>query len=89
MSASGMAKSSNLPYHAPFRYSRPGEDVKAVLGAQIGNPRVTPVEKAKAAKQSTVAKKGKSAAGGKASKPKASKPAGTSKSKTKKPTGKR
>ena len=98
MSANGMAKSSKLSYHPPFRYKRPGEDLQAVFGAQTGNPRIVTVEKAKAGKQSTVAKKGVSAAVGKsrkASKPKASKPGASNrvgsnkaKAKTKKPAGK-
>jgi hypothetical protein len=99
MSANGMSKSSKLSYHPPFRYKRPGEDLQAVFGAQTGNPRVVTVEKAKAEKQSTMAKKRPSAAAGKsskASKPKASKPAASkravskkAKAKTKKPSGKR
>jgi hypothetical protein len=99
MSPNRMAKSSKLSYDPPFRYKRPGEDLQAVFGAQTGNPRVVTVEKAKAGKQSTVAKKGPSAAAGKsskASKPKASKPAaskgagsGKAKAKVKKPAGKR
>ena len=99
MSANGMAKSSKLSYHPPFRYKRPGEDLQAVFGAQTGNPRIVTVEKAELVKQSTKAKKGPSAAAGKSSKgikPKASKPAvsklagsNRAKAKTKKPARKR
>jgi hypothetical protein len=72
-----MPRSSKLPYDPPFRYTRPGEDLQAMFGAQIGNPRVVTVENAKAGKRPTVKKKRPSAPvgkSGKAGKPKASKP---------------
>ena len=92
-----MAKSSNLSYHPPFRYQRPGEDLEAVFGAKVGNPRLVPAASAKTKKPATVKKKGQSGAGGKSSnagtsklsKVAASKLAASKKAKAKKPAGKR
>jgi hypothetical protein len=92
-----MAKSSNLSYHPPFRYQRPGEDLEAVFGAKVGNPRLVPAADPKTKKPATVKKKGQSGKGGKPSnagksklsKLVPSKPAASKKAKTKKPAGKR
>jgi hypothetical protein len=92
-----MAKSSNLSYHPPFRYQRPGEDLEAVFGAKVGNPRLVPAASAKTKKPATAKKKGQSGTGGKSrnagksklSKPASSKPAVSKKAKAKKPAGKR
>jgi len=72
-----MSQSSRLPYDPPFRYTPPARDLQAMFGAQIGNPRLVPVEKAKPGKRSTPGKKRASAPAvklGKAGKPKASAP---------------
>jgi len=77
MATSGMSQSSRLPYDPPFRYTPPARDLQAMFGAQIGNPRLVPVEKAKPGKRSTPGKKRASAPAvklGKAGKPKASAP---------------
>jgi hypothetical protein len=45
-----MSKSSALPYHTPFRYSRPAADLQAAFGAQTGNPPIVTVKKEPAGK---------------------------------------
>ena len=63
-----MAQSPKLPYDPPFRYTRPANDLRAVFGAQIGNPRITRVEAPTTAKQSSLRKSGPSAPAGKSAK---------------------
>jgi hypothetical protein len=73
-----MAQSPKLPYDPPFRYTRPANNLQAVFGAQIGNPRITRVEAPTTAKQSRLRKGGPSAPVGKSAKAgaaKAAKPA--------------
>jgi cell division protein FtsN len=75
---SGMPKSTSLPYHAPFRYSRPAKDLQATFGAQTGNPQIITEENSSARKATPAEKKRASAntaKPGKATKPKASKAA--------------
>jgi hypothetical protein len=56
-----MPKSSSLPYPAPFRYTRPAQDLQAMLGAQTGNPPILPVEGAPKRKPARTTKKRPSA----------------------------
>jgi len=56
-----MAQSPKLPYDPPFRYTRPANDLQAVFGAQIGNPRITRVENSTTAKRPGLKKNGPSA----------------------------
>ena len=73
-----MAQSPKLPYDPPFRYTRPANDLQAVFGAQIGNPRIPRAEAPTTAKQLSLRKSGPSAPAGKSAKAstvKAAKPA--------------
>ena len=74
-----MAQSPKLPYDPPFRYTRPANDLQAVFGAQIGNPRIPRAKLRQLRKKSSLRKSGPSAPAGKSAKAstvKAAKPAG-------------